>query len=62
MGKNLTDYPEVLTDRDVASLFGVHFRTVQAMARNQEIHGRQIGNKWRFHRSAIENFLLVKGK
>lgn len=60
--RNLSSYPDVLTDKDVAEFFDIHRYTVQGMARKGIIFGQKAGNKWFFHKSAIENFLTVKPK
>lgn len=58
--RNLTEYPEVLNDREVAEFFGINRFTVQVMARRGKIHGQKVGNRWFFHKSAIENLLTLR--
>ena len=51
---------EVITDRQLAEILGVGWKTIQRMARQGEIRGKQVGRAWRFHRDAIRDFLLTK--
>lgn len=55
-----------LTDRDVAAMLKLRnktsWKTVQKYAREGKILGKQIGNQWRFHPIAVENFLLLNPK
>lgn len=57
---------DILDDREVAKLlFGAKcktnsWKTIQRMARNNEIRGKLVGRQWRFHREAIRDFLFKK--
>lgn len=57
---------EIINDRQVAEIIfknevkPTSWKTIQKMARNGDIRGKRVGRFWRFHRSAIKDFLLRK--
>lgn len=55
-----TDLDEVLTDRQLADIMKVHWKTIQHLARLGDIRGQKIGKKWRFHRDAVRDYLLSR--
>lgn len=56
----------ILDSRQVAEMLGLTNRysylLIERMARQKKLLGQKVGHKWRFHKSSIENFLLMKGK
>ncbi len=48
---------EVLTAEELAEYLGVHYRTVLHLAREGSLPGRRVGNSWRFHKQAIDEWL-----
>ena len=45
--------PMLIDAKQVGALLGMHPRTVQLKAREGEMPGRKIGNKWRFNKKQI---------
>ncbi len=54
--------PEVLTAEELAQYLGVHYRTVLQLAREGSLPGRRVGNSWRFHKQAIDEWLAGGGR
>lgn len=54
---------QILTDREVAGILKLgkvnSWKTVQKLAREGRIRGQKIAGKWRFHPSAVEDFLMI---
>jgi len=48
---------DVLTANEVAAMLRLHPVTVRLKAASGEIPGKQIGNRWRFSRARIEQWL-----
>jgi excisionase family DNA binding protein len=53
--------PDVLTLEEVAELLAVDPAAVAALARDGELPGRQIGEAWRFARTAVLAWLAHEG-
>ena len=49
--------PEMLTADEVAQLLRIHPVTVRLKAASGEIPGRQIGNRWRFSKARIDEWM-----
>ena len=47
-----TYFEPLLTDKQAAGLLGLHYKTVQRLARNGQIPAFQVGRFWRFRASA----------
>jgi len=45
---------------DVARFLGMHPQTIYRMAKIQEIPGAQIGTRWKFRPSDVDNWLRAK--
>jgi excisionase family DNA binding protein len=52
---------DVLTTDDVARLFQLNPKTVERLARQGSIPGRQVAKKWRFSREKLWAYLLKQG-
>jgi excisionase family DNA binding protein len=48
---------DILTADELAGMLHLHVVTVRLMAKSGEIPGRQIGNRWRFSRSRIVEWI-----
>jgi excisionase family DNA binding protein len=48
-----------MTVREVAVYLQISDSTVYKLVRSNRLPGRKVGNKWRFSRSAVENWLIV---
>ncbi|MGA1870776.1 MAG: PTS sugar transporter subunit IIA [bacterium] len=48
---------KVMTTRELAEYIQLNEKTVIKMAQNGELPGKKIGNQWRFHLIAIDNYL-----
>ena len=53
---DLSELPLILDSRMAAQLLGIHYKTVEKMARVGEIPGAQIGKTWRFSRDSLIRF------
>ena len=51
-----SSFPLVLNSRRAADLLGLHYKTVEKMARSGELPGVQLGKAWRFSRDALIRF------
>jgi excisionase family DNA binding protein len=51
---------EVMTAEEVAAMMRIHPVTVRLQAAAGKIPGRRLGNRWRFSRSAITEWLAGK--
>jgi excisionase family DNA binding protein len=49
---------DVLTTNDVARLFQLNPKTVERLARQGSIPGKQVAKKWRFSREKLLAYLL----
>ena len=52
----------VMTVGDVAAYLKISEKTVRALARGREISATKIGNKWRFRKSDIDEWLQAQIK
>jgi excisionase family DNA binding protein len=50
---------EVLTAEEVGRILRIHPVTVRLKAASGEIPGRQLGNRWRFSRTRINEWLMA---
>jgi excisionase family DNA binding protein len=55
----IQDQQEVLTAEEVGKILRVHPVTVRLKAASGEIPGRQLGNRWRFSRTRINEWLMA---
>jgi excisionase family DNA binding protein len=53
-------FEELLYLRDAAELLGMHWKTLEAMARDRKIPALKVGKRWRFRASAL-NLWLEQG-
>jgi excisionase family DNA binding protein len=51
------EQPTIMTVREVAGYLRMHEMTIYRMARHGEIPAYKVGNRWRFHRHRIEEWL-----
>ena len=50
-------FEELLDLREAASLLGMHWKTLQSMARGRRIPALKVGKRWRFRVSALNSWL-----
>ncbi len=53
---------DVMTVREVAEILRIHPRIVSDKARDGEIPAFKIGNRWRFHRKDIDEYMKPRNK
>jgi len=51
------EQPRIMTVREVADFLRMHEMTIYRMARQGEIPAYKVGNRWRFNRQRIEEWL-----
>jgi excisionase family DNA binding protein len=51
------EQPTIMTVREVAGYLRMHEMTIYRMARHGDIPAYKVGNRWRFHRHRIEEWL-----
>ena len=62
-GPNLTatsgdgKFERLLDLREAAALLGMHWKTLQAMARQEKVPAFRIGGRWRFRSSLLNQWL-----
>ena len=54
--------PEVLTVSQVASLLHLHVMTVYRLAKEGKLPGFKVGGRWRFHRDALEKWMVDRAQ
>lgn len=52
-----SELPTIMTVREVAGYLRMHEMTIYRMARQGEIPAYKVGNRWRFNRGRIEDWL-----
>jgi excisionase family DNA binding protein len=52
-----SEHQTIMTVREVAGYLRMHEMTIYRMARHGEIPAYKLGNRWRFHRQRIEEWL-----
>ncbi len=57
---NTSSLPDILDVSDLASLLRLHRVTIRLKAASGEIPGRQIGNRWRFSRERIMEWMMAR--
>ena len=50
-------FEELLYLREAASLLGMHWKTLEIMARSRKIPALKVGKRWRFRASALNLWL-----
>ncbi len=50
-------FEPLLTLREAAILLGIHWKTLEVMARNGEVPGIKLGRRWRFRASILDDWL-----
>ena len=53
---------EVLTVDQVAEFLRLHVMTVYRLAKEGKIPGFKVGNRWRFHKTALENWMVDRAQ
>ena len=54
---NFSGFEELLYLREAASLLGMHWKTLEIMARARKIPALKVGKRWRFRASALNLWL-----
>lgn len=52
-----SELPTILTVREVAGYLRMHEMTIYRMARQGDIPAYKVGNRWRFNRTRLEDWL-----
>ncbi len=53
---------ELLNVIEVASLLQLHAMTVYRLVREGKLPGFKVGGRWRFHRSALEDWMVDRAQ
>jgi excisionase family DNA binding protein len=53
----LSAFEELLDLRETASLLGIHWKTLETMARTRKIPALKVGKRWRFRVSSLNTWL-----
>lgn len=54
--------PELLNVEDVAKILQLHSMTVYRLVKEGKLPGFKVGGRWRFHRSALENWMVDRAQ
>ena len=54
------EFEPLIDANEVAGLLGLHFKTVQQMAREGDMPAIRVGRYWRFRKSGIDRWLRSK--
>ena len=54
--------PEILDVEEVAQLLHLHVMTVYRLVKQGKLPGFKVGGRWRFHRSALENWMVDRAQ
>src|ERR1017187_2171471 len=55
--RKLSAFEELLDLRETASLLGMHWKTLETMARGRQIPALKVGKRWRFRLSSVNIWL-----
>ena len=53
---------EILNVEDVAKVLHLHSMTVYRLVREGKLPGFKVGGRWRFHRSALEDWMVDRAQ
>ena len=53
---------ELLNIEEVAKVLQLHAMTVYRLAREGKLPGFKVGGRWRFHRSALEDWMVDRAQ
>ncbi|MGA7155306.1 MAG: helix-turn-helix domain-containing protein [Acidobacteriaceae bacterium] len=51
------DFEPLLDLREAASILGMHWKTLEGMARNRRVPALKIGKRWKFRLSSLNRWL-----
>ena len=54
--------PELLNVEDVAKVLQLHSMTVYRLVKEGKLPGFKVGGCWRFHRSALEDWMVDRAQ
>ena len=54
--------PEILTVSQVAEVLHLHPMTVYRLAKEGKLPGFKVGGRWRFHRDAMETWMVDRAQ
>ena len=54
--------PELLNVEEVAKVLQLHAMTVYRLVREGKLPGFKVGGRWRFHRSALEDWMVDRAQ
>jgi excisionase family DNA binding protein len=62
MGKTVSisqsrDFERLLNLHEAAALLGMHWKTLERMARNKKIPGLKVGKRWKFRLTSLNAWL-----
>jgi excisionase family DNA binding protein len=55
--KNASDFERLLDLREAALILGLHWKTLEEMARNRKVPALKLGKRWRFRLSSLNTWL-----
>lgn len=50
-------FERLLNLREAASILGMHWKTLEGMARNRKVPALKVGKRWRFRLSSLNTWL-----
>ncbi len=58
-GRDIDDrqFERLLNLHEAASILGMHWKTLEGMARNRKIPALKVGKRWRFRLSSLNHWL-----
>ena len=54
------NYPEILLVEEVADYLRVNKQTIYNLLRQGQLPAKKIGGQWRFHKKAIDDYLMAQ--
>ena len=54
--------PEILTVEQIAEFLHLHVMTIYRLAKQGKLPGFKVGGRWRFHRSALEDWMVDRAQ
>jgi excisionase family DNA binding protein len=55
--KNSSDFERLLDLREAALILGLHWKTLEEMARSRKVPALKLGKRWRFRLSSLNTWL-----
>jgi excisionase family DNA binding protein len=56
----IRDFEHLLTLKEAAHLLGMHWKTLEVLARNGNVPAAKLGKRWRFRATSLDQWLSTR--